>query len=840
MYVIKRNGKQTPLLFDKITQRNQKLANDLPHINTESLSQSVIAGLKSGMTTHDIDVLSCENAIHKSIYEPDYGILASRIAWNDLHKRTPETFKETIEILYNNKNKINGKPNPLIHPMIYEFALKHIERIEKEIDYKLDEEYSYFSFRIQENSYLQKVDGKTVERGQSMLMRVALGIHGPSKRNGIIHEGDIEKVVKTYKMMAHKKATHATPTLFNSGTIIPQLSSCFLLSMPDSMGDSTYDEDENLIMNPVDEVSIPTTWKHMAKISKAAGGIGVDVTRLRCTGSIINGTNGRSTGLINPITVINRIATYVDQGGKRKGAISVYVEPWHPDTPEVLEVGLKATVDDKAARNIFPAMWIPDLFFKRLEENGEWSFFCPNSHPELITLYGEDFEKRYTELENEKKYCRRMKADELWTKICRSIDETGLPYMLSKDAVNKKTNHQNVGTITSSNLCCEIVQYHNPQSIGVCNLASICLPQFVSDEGFDFDGLGETVRTLVDNLNLVIDKTYYPVKECAINNFQLRPMAIGIQGLADIFAMFTLPWGDETALKLDRLVFEHMYFYALLESVEQAKKYGYYEKFPGSPLSKGILQYHMWTYQNPRNPTDPKNNTPILPYTTEDTFLFGKRIKKLDWEGLINDIKTYGVRNSLLIAPMPTQSTSSIFNCSEGIDPYNTNVFTKKVLSGTFPVINKHLYKELSKIGMWNKETVDLIIKDNGSVANLDIPQRLKDVFKTVWEMSQIHVIDAAANRGPFIDQTQSMNICISRPTKSKLSSMYLYSWKKGLKTLSYYTRSDPAALPQKFSIMNISEALENNKREKEEEKQEKQKTKGFVCDGDVCMACSS
>lgn len=834
MYVIKRNGQKTPLLFDNITRRNQKLANDLPHINTESLSQSVIAGLKSGMTTHDIDVLSCENAIHKSIYEPDYGVLASRIAWNDLHKRTPNTFKETIDLLYNNVNKITGNPNPLIHPSIYEFACKHIDRIEKEIDYKLDEDYSYFSFCIQEKSYLQKIDDKTVERGQSMLMRVALGLHGPSRRNGIIHEGDIEKVIKTYKMMAHKKATHATPTLFNSGTKMPQLSSCFLLSMPDSMGDSPYDEDENIIMTPNDEVSIPRTWEHLAKISKASGGLGVDITRLRCTGSIINGTNGRSTGIVDPITVINRIAKYVNQGGKRKGAISVYVEPWHADTPEVLEVGLKSTVEDKSAKYIFPALWLPDIFFKRLEENGEWSFFCPNSYPELITLYGEEFEKRYIQLENEKKYCRQMKADELWSKICRSIDETGLPYMLSKDAINKKTNHQNVGTITSSNLCCEIAEYHNSKSIAVCNLASICLPMFVKDDTFDFNSLGDIVRTLVDNLNLVIDKTYYPVKECAINNFQLRPMAIGIQGLADILAMFMLPWGSEDALKLDRLIFEHMYYYALLESMEQAKLYGPYEMFSGSPVSKGILQYHMWTYMNPKNKDDPMNNKPIVPLTMDDTTILGQNVPKLDWETLIENIKQYGVRNSLLIATMPTQSTSSIFNCSEGIDPYNSNVYTKKVLSGTFPIINKHLYKQLSKIGMWNKEVVDSIIHNNGSVAHLNIPQNIKDVFKTVWEMSQIHVIDAAANRSPFIDQTQSMNICISRPTKSKLSTMYLYSWKKGLKTLSYYTRSDPAALPQKFSIMNPIEEVDKNKKIEEDKKN------GYFCNDEVCMSCSS
>lgn len=840
MYVIKRNGQQTSLLFDNITRRNQKLTKDLPHINTESLSQSVIAGLKNGMTTHDIDILSCESAIIKSIYEPDYGVLASRIAWNDLHKRTPSTFKETIDLLHNHVNKLTGKPNPLIHDSIYEFAIKHIDRIEKEMDYKLDEDYSYFSFCIQEKSYLQKIDDKTVERGQSMLMRVALGIHGPSKRNGIIYEGDIEKVIKTYKMMAHKMATHATPTLFNSGTMTPQMSSCFLLSMPDSMGDSPYDKEENLILNPIDEISIPTTWQHMAKISKAAGGIGVDITRLRCTGSIINGTNGRSSGIVNPITVINRIAKYVNQGGKRNGAIAVYVEPWHADTPEVLEVGLKSTVDDKSAKYIFPAMWIPDIFFKRLEENGEWSFFCPNSYPELIILYGEEFEKRYLELEREKKYCRQMKADELWSKICRSIDETGLPYMLSKDAVNKKTNHQNVGTITSSNLCCEIVQYHNPKSIAVCNLASICLPMFVKDNTFDFNMLGDTVRTLVDNLNLVIDKTYYPVKECAVNNFQLRPMAIGIQGLADVLAMYMLPWGSEDALKIDRLIFEHMYYYALVESMEQAKKYGAYEKFVGSPLSKGILQYHMWSYNNPRDKNDPMNGKQIVPLTMEDTTLFGNKVSKLDWESLIEDIKKYGVRNSLLIAPMPTQSTSSIFNCSEGIDPYNSNVYTKKVLSGTFPIVNKHLYKQLSKIGMWNKQTVDSIIKNNGSVAHLNIPQNIKDVFKTVWEMSQIHVIDAAANRGPFIDQTQSMNICISRPSKSKLSSMYLYSWKKGLKTLSYYTRSNPATIPQQFSIMNVAEELDNKKKEEENRKNELKKTNGFICNDDVCMSCSS
>lgn len=839
MYVIKRNGLQTPIYFDKITQRNKKLTKDLPHINTESLSQNVIASLKNGMTTHEIDILSCESAFYRSVYEPDYGILASRIAWNDLHKRTPKTFKECIDKLYHNKD-IKGNHRPLIHPNVYTFALEHIDRIEKEIDYSLDENFSYPSFKILEQSYLLHVNGEPVERAQSMFMRVALGIHAPSKRNGIIHEGDIEKVIECYRLFS--KATHATPTLFNSGTFTPQMSSCFLLSMPDSMADSPYDEDENLIMNPVDEISIPNTIKHMSKISKAAGGIGVDLTRLRCRGSKISGTNGRSTGIIPPMTLLNRLGKYVNQGGKRNGAIAIFCDLFHPDIPEMLEVRLKSTPSDMKAEDIFPALWIPDLFFKRLEEDSVWSFFCPHSHPELITLYGDDFEKRYLELESEGKMVRQLKASELWNKIYTSLDETGLPYMMSKDAVNKKSNHRCVDdnmkdietrTITSSNLCCEIVQYHDPGSIAVCNLASVLLPVFTQEYTYDFDRLGNTVMKLVENLNYVIDKNYYPVKECAINNFDYRPMGIGVQGLSDVFQHYLFAWGDENAMILDRLIFEHMYFYALKKSCELAKEKGAYPKFKGSPASKGVLQYHMWSHSNPRNPSDPKNGTVIVPYThvdnNEGVKFLGRDVPKLDWEGLIQDIKTYGLRNSLLIAIMPTVSTASIFGNSDGVDPLSSNVFVKKMKSGDFPLINRNLYKQLNKLGMWNKKTVDTIIRDDGSVKNLNIPQHLKNVFKTVWEISQQIVIDAAANRGPFVDQTQSMNIYLERPTKSKITTMYLYSWKKGLKTLSYYLRSKPASNPIKFSIE------ENNKEEKKEEKKME-----YICNDDVCMSCSS
>lgn len=837
MYIIKRDGRKQPVYYDKITARNMKLAADLL-VDTVSLSQTVIRGLSSGMTARDIDQLSCESAIYRSIYEPDYGILSSRIAWNDLHKTTPDTFNKAVDILYSNYNSVKHRPNPLLSLEIYNFAKDNMEEVEQAIDHKKDYEYSYFAYRTLGYSYLQKVDGNIVERPQYMLMRVNLGIHGPSRRNGIIHEGNIKKALISYKAMAERKFTHASPTLFNAGTTRPQLSSCFLLEVPDSMGDDPYDPVTLQFMDISHEDSIQKCMDHCFKISKNAGGIGLTVTKVRCRGSYIAGSNGRSSGVIPLIKVFNEIARYVDQGGKRKGAISLYLEPWHPDTPEFLEIRLPIGSEELRAKDIFPALWMPDLFFKRLESGGMWSFFCPNSYPELIQLYGDKFEERYIELESSGKMCRQMKASDLWERVLKSLDKSGLPYMLSKDSVNEKSNHKNVGTVTSSNLCCEIVQYHDPKSIGVCNLASICLPEFVCTDSngnkyFDFQELGRIVEIVTENLNLIIDKNYYPVKYCFDNNIELRPIGIGVQGLADLFAMFHIVWESQEAIDMNKAIFETIYYYAVKKSASLAGEFGSYGRFVGSPVSQGILQYDMWNVQ----PITRRDNTEK--YTID--------VPKYNWTELKEAAKL-GMRNSLLIAPMPTAGTSQIMGNNEAFEPFTSNIYTRKVLAGDFPLVNNHLYKDLLKIGKWNKENVDIMIGNNGSVQKLDIPQKLKDVYKTVWEISQKTIIDLAADRGAFIDQSQSMNIHIERPTPSKLSSMYIYAWKKGLKTLSYYMRSLATVDAVKFTIMDISDPTqkitEEMKRQKAKEnggqKDKSNEGEEYICNGDVCIPCGS
>ena len=830
MFVVKRNGKRENVYFDKITARNMKLSADLD-VDTYSLSQMVIHGLQQGMTTRDIDKLSYESAIFRSIYEPDYGILASRIAWNDLHKNTPKTFNECIDKLYNNFNPAIKKKNSLLSDDVYFFAKENIDEIEKAIDYKKDYTYNYFAFKTLEKAYLQKSlsedeyiqnkNSKIAERTQHMLMRVNLGIHGPSKRNGKIFSGRLDKALESYKAMSEKKFVHATPTLFNSGTKRPQDSSCFILECADSLGESEYNENEELI-EVTEEDSIQKCWEHCGKISKNSGGIGITLTRVRCKGSYIAGSNGRSSGIIPLIRVFNNIARYIDQAGKRKGAIALYLEPWHPDTPEFLEVKLPNGTEELRARDIHIALWIPDLFFKRLEEDGDWSFFCPGTYPELVDLYGERFEERYIQLEKENKMCRRMKAKDLFEKVLHSLRESGEPYMLSKDHVNNKSNHQNIGTITSSNLCTEIMEYHNPRSIAVCNLASISLPAFVDEEKktFDFKELGRITEIITENLNLIIDKNYYPVKYCADNNFSLRPIGIGVQGLADIFAMLHLAWESEEAKILNLLIFECIYFYALKKSAELSKEFGSYDRFEGSPVSKGILQFDMWN---------------VKPITLENDSIFN--CEKLEWEKLREEVKK-GIRNSLLISPMPTATTSQILNNTECFEPNTSNIYARKVVAGDFPLVNNYLYKDLKKLGKWTKENVDEILKNDGSVQNLDIPQNLKNIYKTVWELPQKVILDMAADRGAFIDQSQSMNVYFKDPTPAKLASMYMYGWKKGLKTLSYYVRSQAKTDPIKFTIMGISDPTQKIKEELNKNKEKK--SEEYICNDDVCMTCSS
>jgi ribonucleoside-diphosphate reductase alpha subunit len=830
MFIIKRNGKKSPVQYDKITDRNIKLSLDLS-VDTVALSQTVIRGLSSGMTTRDIDQLSCESAIHRSIYEPDYGTLALRIAWNDLHKNTKNSFSETIDVLNSNRNIIKNKLNPLISKDVYDFAKKHINIIHKSIDYNQDYGYSYFAFKTLEKAYLQKVNKKIVERPQDMLMRVNLGIHGPSHRNGIIHEGDIDKAIASYKAMSQRKFIHASPTLFNAGTNRPQMSSCFILTCPDSMGDDEYDEEQIIQTLPKNEASIPDCWKHCAKISKHSGGIGVDLSFVRGRNAYIAGTNGTSSGIIPLVRVFNEIGRYIDQGGKRKGAIALYLQPWHPDTPEFLEIRLNNGSEELKARDVFPAMWMPNLFFKRLETDEDWSFFCPGSYPELVSLYGEEFETRYIELEKLGKAVRSMKTSELWEKILKSLDEKGLPYMLAKDHVNEKSNQKNIGAIYGSNLCTEIMEYHDPQSIAVCNLASISLPAFVDPETkkFDFEELGRIVEMVTENLNLVLDKNYSPVRFCAENNQSFRPIGIGVQGLADVFAMLHIAWETQEAADLNKAIFECIYFYALKQSSFMGVRDGSYYKFEGSPASEGILQYDMWGVQ------------PITRHDNQtDEFKYGWDVPRLNWTELKLEVQK-GLRNSLLVAPMPTASTSQILGNNECFEPYTSNIYARKVIAGDFPLVNQHLYKDLLAIGKWDKNIVDNIIKNDGSVQQLDIPQNLKDIYKTVWEISQKTIIDMAADRGAFIDQSQSMNIHLARPSPSKLSSMYMYAWKKGLKTLSYYLRSQATVDPVKFTIMEISDPTQKIKEEitKAKENEEKGIVGGVECNEDVCVVCS-
>jgi len=864
MYVIKRNGQKEKMYYDKITARNMKLAADLS-VDTDSLSQTVIGGLASGMTTRDIDQLSCESAIYRGIYEPDYNILASRIAWNDHHKNTPNTFREAMDLLYNNFDSIKKRRNPLISKDVYEFALKNIDTIESSIDYQKDYKYTYFAFKILMKSYLQKANGKTVERGQTMLMREALGVHGPSRRNskctGITYDGDINKVIDTYIRMSNGDYTHASPTKFSAGTRRPQMSSCYVISCPDSMGDEVYDENDEIV-EIITEESIPECWKHCAKISKLGGGIGVDLTCVRSKGSPIGGTNGGTSGGIIPlIKVFNSIGRYVDQSGKRKGAIALYLQPWHPDTLPFLELRLKTTGEESSAKDIFPALWWPRLFFKRLEDDDDWSFFDPSAYPELIDLYGDPFEKRYIELEKARKYMSTIKAKTLWEKVIKSLDESGLPYMHNKDEINEKSNqkegsngedgnYEDLVSIRGSNLCCEIMQNHTPKSIAVCNLISVALSKFVSRtlKGLvDWNHYGQTVEVAVDDLNMIINKNYYPVSYCADNNFEYRPIGIGPQDLAGAFAIIRTPWEirqengtykiNNNAKVLNQLFSECMYYHALKKSNELAKVYGPYKKFKGSPASKGILQFDMWKYSDPLDPSDPLNGTAVVPYSHpgnstiyskisefapknwNDNGVFPFTIPSYDWDGLKESIIEHGLYNSLLISPMPTATTSQILGNNEAFEPFTSNVYARKGIAGDFPAVNIHLAQELEDIGMWNKETINKIIKDDGSVQNIDIPQYLKDIYRTAWEISQKTIIDFAADRGSCVDQSQSMNLNLSRPTPSKLSSLYMYAFKKGLKTLSYYLRSLAIVDPVKFSIMEESDPIKKIKEGIEKEK---------------------
>ncbi len=750
MRVIKRNGKHESVKFDKITARIEKLSYSLsPLVNVIDVAKKVIEGIYDGVSTTELDNLAAETAASLTTKHPDYALLASRIAVSNLHKNTTKSFSETMRRLHKYVDAASGKHLPMIADDVMQIIEANAELLDSSIIYDRDFGFDYFGFKTLEKSYLLRIDGKVVERPQHMYMRVAIGIH----------KNDIENAIKTYNLMSERWFTHATPTLFNAGTPKPQMSSCFLLTMKDDSIDGIYD-----------------TLKQTAKISQSAGGIGLSIHNVRATGSYIGGTNGTSNGLVPMLRVFNDTARYVDQGGgKRKGAFAIYLEPWHADVFEFLDLRKNHGKEELRARDLFYALWICDLFMKRVEADGEWSLFCPNEAPGLQDCFGEEFEALYERYEAEGRARKTIKAQELWFAILESQIETGTPYMLYKDAANSKSNQQNLGTIKSSNLCTEIMEYTSPDEVAVCNLASLALPRFVNDGKFDFEKLYEVTYHVAENLNRIIDDNYYPVEEARTSNMRHRPIGLGVQGLADVFILLRLPFESDMAKMLNKNIFETLYFAAMTASKDLAKTEGAYETFAGSPLSKGQFQFDMWSVQ----PTD-----------------------RHDWEGLRKEVMEYGVRNSLLVAPMPTASTSQILGNNECFEPYTSNIYTRRVLSGEFIIVNKHLLKDLVQLGLWNNTMKNNIIANNGSVQHInEIPADIKELYKTVWEIKQRNIIDMAADRGAYICQSQSLNLFVDNPTAAKLTSMHFYAWKKGLKTGMYYLRTQAAAQAVQFTI---------------------------------------
>lgn len=751
MFVIKRNGKKESVKFDKITARIQKLSYGLSAlVDPIDVAKKVVEGIYDGVTTTELDNLAAETAASLTTKHPDYALLASRIAVSNLHKNTEKSFSKTMRKLYNYTDPRSGKLLPLLSDEIMEVIEKNAELLDSTIIYDRDFGFDYFGFKTLEKSYLLRLDGKIAERPQHMFMRVSIGIH---------HD-DIESAIITYNLMSERWFTHATPTLFNAGTPKPQMSSCFLLTMKEDSIDGIYD-----------------TLRQTAKISQSAGGIGLAIHGIRATGSYIGGTNGTSNGIIPMLRVFNDTARYVDQGGgKRKGAFAIYLEPWHADVFEFLDLRKNHGKEEMRARDLFYALWMPDLFMQRVEENGDWSLFCPNEAPGLHESWGEEFEKLYTSYEKEGKARKTIKAQELWFAIIEAQIETGTPYLLYKDAANRKSNQQNLGTIKSSNLCTEIIEYTSPDEVAVCNLASLALPRFVTDGQFDHQKLYEVTYQATKNLNKIIDFNYYPVEEARNSNMRHRPIGLGVQGLADVFILLRQPFESEAAKVLNKEIFETIYFAAMTASKDLAIKDGAYSTFKGSPLSKGIFQFDMW----------------------EESSLSGR----WDWDALRKEVMQHGVRNSLLVAPMPTASTSQILGNNECFEPYTSNIYTRRVLSGEFIVVNKHLLRDLVELGLWSNDMKNKIIKANGSIQKIDeIPANIKELYKTVWEIKQRNLIDMAADRGAFICQSQSLNLFVDAPSSSKLTSMHFYAWKKGLKTGMYYLRTQAAAQAVQFTV---------------------------------------
>ena len=806
MRVIKRNGEMEDVSFDKVLNRLKNLSSGLT-IDVSEIAQKVCSRIYDGVKTFELDELAAYLCSSMSIEHPDYSLLASRIIISNHHKNTSPSFSETIQVLYNNVDNHNNHI-PLVSEELYNIVIKNKEKLNTYIDYQRDYLFDYFGFKTLERAYLIRVNKKIVERPQHMWMRVAIGIHG----------NDIKDVLQTYDLMSKKYFTHATPTLFNAGTNRPQLSSCFLCSINEDSVSGIFD-----------------SLKEVALISKYAGGIGLHIHQIRGNGSHIRGTNGTSNGIIPMLRVFNNTARYIDQAGKRLGSIAVYLETWHCDIESFLELKKNHGSEEDRCRDLFLALWISDLFMERVKSEGKWSLMCPDKCPRLSDVYGDEFKELYEKYESEGKYVKQINAQDLWFKILEAQIEQGVPYILYKDAANKKSNQKNLGTIKSSNLCAEVLIYSSPEETGVCNLASICLPSYVEDGKFNFEKLHEITKVITKNLNKVIDKNFYPIEKARISNLKHRPVGIGVQGLADVFIMLRYPFESENAKQLNKDIFETIYHAAVEASMELSKKrhkiindikninnkileedisnyineferdipnpkyIGAYSSFEGSPISQGLFQFDLW------------NTQPSSRY---------------DWETLRNDIKEYGVRNSLLLSPMPTASTSQIMGFNESFEPFTNNIFQRKTLSGEFIIINKYLINDLISKGLWNKDIKDTIILHEGSVQNIqEIDDELKAIYKTAWEIKQRNIIDMSADRGQYICQTQSLNIFMEEPDFQKLSSMHFYAHSKGLKTGSYYLRTRPKAKTQQFTI---------------DPDFAKKKRRCVEDNGDTCVLCSA
>ena len=790
MLVVKRDGRRESVKFDKITARIEVLCEGLNmrYIEPIDIARKVIDGLYDGVTTEELDNLAAETAASMTTTHPDYAILAARLAISNLHKTTSQSFSSTMKRLYTYVDPKTGENAQLIATDVYGVINQHAAKLDSAIDHSRDFSYDYFGFKTLERSYLIKLDGKIIERPQHMIMRVAVGIH----------KEDIDAAIETYNLMSEKWFTHATPTLFNAGTPKPQMSSCFLLTMKDDSIEGIYD-----------------TLKQCAKISQSAGGIGLSIHNVRAKGSYIRGTNGVSNGIVPMLRNFDMTARYVDQGGgKRKGSFAIYLEPWHADIFDFLQLKKNHGKEELRARDLFYALWVSDLFMKRVQDNDDWSLFCPNECKGLAEAYGEDFERLYEKYEKEGRAKKVVKAQDLWFEVLEAQIETGTPYMLFKDAANKKSNQKNLGTIKSSNLCTEIMEYTAPDEVAVCNLASIALPKFVGkDKSFDHQKLYEITYTITKNLNKVIDLNYYPVEEARRSNMRHRPIGIGVQGLADVFMLMKLPFDSEGARSLNKEIFETIYFASMTASMDIAKIEGAYETFKGSPVSKGIFQFDMWG-------------------VTPDS-------GRWDWISLKQEVRKHGVRNSLLLAPMPTASTSQILGNNECFEPYTSNIYTRRVLSGEFIVVNKHLMTDLIERGLWDERMKNKLMAANGSVQNIpEIPQDIKDIYRTVWEISQKSIIDMAADRGAYICQSQSMNIHMQDVNFGKMTSMHFYAWKKGLKTGMYYLRTKAATDAIKFTV-----EMEKEKSPYAKQQEQEKKESDMACsldNPDACEACGS